>query len=81
MTTTGTAGALDGVTVLDLTTVVMGPYATAVLGDLGAEVIKIERLDGDMTRLIGARRNEGMSTGNRDTPHTSSRTRSAGCTW
>ena len=44
------AGALAGVTVVDMTSVVMGPYATQILGDFGANVIKVEALQGDALR-------------------------------
>lgn len=46
-------GALDGLTVIDLTMMLAGPYAAMMLADQGARVVKIEPPAGDMTRRIG----------------------------
>ncbi len=47
------AGPLDGVKVLDLTRILAGPYATMLLGDLGADVVKVEPPGGDDSRTWG----------------------------
>ncbi|WP_372395838.1 CoA transferase [Azospirillum sp. HJ39] len=54
------AGPLDGITVIDLSTVIAGPYASQMLGDFGARVVKVEPPAGDIMRAPGPARSPGM---------------------
>ena len=53
---------LCGLKVVDLTNIIMGPYTTQLLGDLGADIIKVEDVHGDMTRNIGVQKSSNMSS-------------------
>lgn len=54
------AGPMDGFRVIDLSSVIMGPWATHILADYGADVIKVEPPDGDITRKAGPMRHPDM---------------------
>ncbi len=53
-------GPLSGIKVLDLASVIMGPVAAQHLADMGADVIKVEAPEGDLTRSIGPRKSQDM---------------------
>lgn len=54
-------GPLSGVRIVDMTSIGMGPLATQTLGDMGADVIKIESAAGDIFRHVTPQRHAGMS--------------------
>lgn len=55
------SGPLQGIKVVEMTSVVLGPWACQMLADMGAEVIKIEQPRGDSNRSLGAANNPGMA--------------------
>ena len=55
-------GPLDSIRVIDLTAVMLGPFATQILGEMGADVIKVEPPGGDIGRWTGAFKTPGMSS-------------------
>lgn len=62
MTTSGTPGALAGLRVIDLSRVLGGPFCGQILGDHGADVLKIEPPQGDDTRAWGPPFRDGVAS-------------------
>lgn len=60
MKKTKRSGPLAGIRIIDLTSVMMGPFATMILADYGADVVKVESPEGDIVRAIPPMRNAGM---------------------
>jgi len=56
------SGPLEGITILDMTTELSGPYAAKIMGDLGANIIKVESFQGDGQRRSGPSLHTGMSS-------------------
>jgi crotonobetainyl-CoA:carnitine CoA-transferase CaiB-like acyl-CoA transferase len=52
---------LEGIRIIDASSILMVPYCTRLLADMGAEIIKVETLNGDNTRYIGPSINNGMA--------------------
>jgi crotonobetainyl-CoA:carnitine CoA-transferase CaiB-like acyl-CoA transferase len=61
MTETAAAGPLRGIRVVDLSQFILGPIATQIMGDMGADIIKVESPAGDMNRDIGPQRHPKMA--------------------
>lgn len=54
-------GPLSRIRVLDMSQFILGPVATQIMGDMGADIIKVESPEGDANRFIGPRQHEGMA--------------------
>ena len=55
------SGPLSRIRVLDMSQFILGPVATQIMGDMGADIIKVESPEGDANRYIGPRQFEGMA--------------------